>query len=324
MARVLRYVTIDAMGSVTSVLSSTGEVLERRSYDAFGQMTCTLPDGTPVATSPTGLKVGFHGQLIDELTGMYQMGYRWYSPVLGRWVSRDPIGLEGGVNVYGAFDNNPITRTDPWGKEVYVFTNDGRIERANSSRDLLHLLLNTKDGSIIRLEISGHGTERTQTLDPNNDSSIERLFIAAHSGPASGSNNIGLYLGGAGFKPEDCERIKVNKCFDGSMDVEISSLLINKMAEGSRIYLFGCRVGGHYKSCELHECQKKSPISIAEIVSLKAPKSDIYASSTATVRMRNMIMFYSNEIRWSHISLFRNGTIIEHDTHQSTYDLGER
>jgi RHS repeat-associated protein len=108
-------VTTDAMGSVTSVLSSTGEVLERRSYDAFGQMTCMLPDGTPVATSPTGLKVGFHGQLIDELTGMYQMGYRWYSPVLGRWASRDPIGLEGGVNECSAYGNNPINRIDPLG-----------------------------------------------------------------------------------------------------------------------------------------------------------------------------------------------------------------
>ncbi|MFN7341688.1 MAG: RHS repeat-associated core domain-containing protein [Opitutia bacterium] len=122
--------TTDAMGSVTSVLSSTGEVLERRSYHAFGQMTCMLPDGTPVATSPTGLKVGFHGQLMDQLTGMYQMGYRWYSPVLGRWASRDPIGLEGGVNVYRAFRNDSTGWKDPWGKldarAIVVMSFDGR------------------------------------------------------------------------------------------------------------------------------------------------------------------------------------------------------
>jgi len=115
MARVLRYVTTDAMGSVTSVLSSTGEVLERRSYDAFGQMTCMLPDGTPVATSPTGLKVGFHGQLMDQLTRMYQMGYRWYSPLLGRWASRDPIGLEGGVNPNTFCRNIPTDAHDTFG-----------------------------------------------------------------------------------------------------------------------------------------------------------------------------------------------------------------
>jgi len=103
------------MGSVTSVLSSTGEVLERRTYDAFGQLTCMLPDGTPVATSPTGLKVGFHGQLLDQFTGMYQMGYRWYSPVLGRWVSRDPIGFAGGLNHFVAGGNHLIVNNDVFG-----------------------------------------------------------------------------------------------------------------------------------------------------------------------------------------------------------------
>jgi RHS repeat-associated protein len=108
------------MGSVTSVLSSTGEVLERRTYDAFGQLTCMLPDGTPVATSPTGLKVGFHGQLLDQFTGMYQMGYRWYSPVLGRWVSRDPIGLIGGYNLLNFVGNCPHMFNDTIGlwKEI--------------------------------------------------------------------------------------------------------------------------------------------------------------------------------------------------------------
>ena len=53
-----------------------------------------LPDGTPVAISPTGVDVGFQGQVRDEVTGLSQMGYRWYNPVLGRWLSRDPIGLD--------------------------------------------------------------------------------------------------------------------------------------------------------------------------------------------------------------------------------------
>jgi len=114
------------MGSVTSVLSSTGEVLERRSYDAFGQVTYMLPDGTPVATSPTGLKVGFHGQLLDQFTGMYQMGYRWYSPVLGRWASRDPVGLAGGSNPYVMAGNSPATATDVYGLwQVTISGGDG-------------------------------------------------------------------------------------------------------------------------------------------------------------------------------------------------------
>ena len=109
------YVTTDAMGSVTAILDEEGNVLERRSYDAFGEMTCMTPDGTPVAECPTGVDVGFQGQVRDEVAGLYQMGYRWYNPVLGRWLSRDPIGLVGGFNCFDFAHNKPTEWSDPLG-----------------------------------------------------------------------------------------------------------------------------------------------------------------------------------------------------------------
>ena len=109
------YVTTDAMGSVTAILDEDGNVLERRSYDAFGEMTCLAPDGAPVEESPTGLDVGFQGQIWDEDTGLCQMGYRWHSPVLGRWLSVDVIDLLGGSNCYMSLNNNPADFDDPFG-----------------------------------------------------------------------------------------------------------------------------------------------------------------------------------------------------------------
>jgi RHS repeat-associated protein len=109
------YVASDAMGNATAILDENGNVLERRSYEAFGEMTCMTPDGTPLATSPIVVDVGFQGQQIDELTGMYQMGYRWYSPILGRWASSDPIGLEGGINIMSFVENRPNDFSDPNG-----------------------------------------------------------------------------------------------------------------------------------------------------------------------------------------------------------------
>jgi RHS repeat-associated protein len=109
------YVATDAMGSVTAILDDEGNVLERRSYDAFGEMTCMTPDGTPVAESPTEVDVGFQGQVRDQVTGLYQMGFRWLNPNLGRWISRDPIGLAGGKNHLTFADNNPAALSDPSG-----------------------------------------------------------------------------------------------------------------------------------------------------------------------------------------------------------------
>ena len=109
------YVASDAMGSVTAILDEDGNVLERRNYDAFGAMTCMTPDGTPVTESPTGVDVGFQGQIRDDVTGLYQMGYRWYNPALGRWLSLDLIGLNGGVNLQSFAANTPISESDPSG-----------------------------------------------------------------------------------------------------------------------------------------------------------------------------------------------------------------
>jgi RHS repeat-associated protein len=109
------YVASDAMGSVTAILDEDGNVLERRTYDAFGKMTCMAPDGTTVTESPTEVDVGFQGQIRDDMTGLYQMGYRWYNPALGRWLTLDPIGLNGGANLQTFAGNTPISESDPSG-----------------------------------------------------------------------------------------------------------------------------------------------------------------------------------------------------------------
>jgi len=109
------YVTSDAMGSVTAILDEDGNVLERRSYEAFGEVTCMLPDGSPVEISPTGVDAGFQGQIRDEVSGLYQMGYRWYDAPLGRWASRDPIGLAGDVNQSRFALNCAVDNKDDYG-----------------------------------------------------------------------------------------------------------------------------------------------------------------------------------------------------------------
>jgi len=49
-------------------------------------------------------------------------GHRYYSPELGRWLNRDPIGERGGNNLYGFVRNSTPNLTDPLGKAVYDCT----------------------------------------------------------------------------------------------------------------------------------------------------------------------------------------------------------
>jgi RHS repeat-associated protein len=47
--------------------------------------------------------------------GLSYYGYRFYQPVMGRWLTRDPLQEAGGINLYGFVQNNPVNYFDPYG-----------------------------------------------------------------------------------------------------------------------------------------------------------------------------------------------------------------
>jgi RHS repeat-associated protein len=54
------------------------------------------------------------GQYFDDETGLHYNLFRYYAPESGRFISQDPIGLAGGLNLY-QYAPNPLSWIDPWG-----------------------------------------------------------------------------------------------------------------------------------------------------------------------------------------------------------------
>jgi len=94
-----------------AIIDSSAAVQERYRYDAFG--TCDILTSTFVgrASSLFDWNFLFHGEFQDD-SQLYNYGYRYYHPNLGRWISRDPIGEEGGLNLYFYSNNNPTNEID--------------------------------------------------------------------------------------------------------------------------------------------------------------------------------------------------------------------
>jgi RHS repeat-associated protein len=63
---------------------------------------------------------GFTGHYTDAATSLLFAPYRMYDAALGRWLSRDPIGEEGGINLYGYVGNAPVNWFDPLGLDPLV------------------------------------------------------------------------------------------------------------------------------------------------------------------------------------------------------------
>jgi RHS repeat-associated protein len=103
----------DALGSVRDICrGSDGAVLQSYDYTENGDKTTVNGSGPQSAkTWVGGLSVN------DDVgdSGLYLMGHRHYDAELGRFISRDPIGFAGGLNLFNGHSANPVTFVDPAG-----------------------------------------------------------------------------------------------------------------------------------------------------------------------------------------------------------------
>ncbi|WP_176012867.1 RHS repeat domain-containing protein [Victivallis sp. Marseille-Q1083] len=102
---------VDGNKNVRRLLNTAGTEVANYDYDPFGGVTAS---GTASAGNP----FRFSSEFLDEETGLVYYNYRYYSPTLGRWISRDPIGEKGGLNLYGFIRNSIPLLTDKQGLKV--------------------------------------------------------------------------------------------------------------------------------------------------------------------------------------------------------------
>ena len=100
----------DANGNITQYVDADGHVVASYAYDAFGNTV--TESGAMAGTFPFRFSTKYY----DSESGLYYYGYRFYSPKLGRWMNRDPIEEDGGVNLYGFCGNRTLDYADRLGQ----------------------------------------------------------------------------------------------------------------------------------------------------------------------------------------------------------------
>jgi RHS repeat-associated protein len=109
------YLT-DALGSVVALVDEKANLVQSNEYSAFGEALSGRDSVNAFRF------VGGSGGQTDDSTGLVYFWNRWFDPSIGRWVSEDPIGQAGGVNLYGYVKNRPSDFIDSFG--LWEFQNN--------------------------------------------------------------------------------------------------------------------------------------------------------------------------------------------------------
>ncbi|MDR6672033.1 RHS repeat-associated core domain-containing protein [Xanthomonas sp. 1678] len=111
-ADTVEYVHTDALGTPLAVTDASGNLIETSEYEPYGKLL-----NRPLTDGP-----GFTGHVQDPATGLTYMQQRYYDPVVGRFLSIDPVTAYAkpgtNFNRYWYANNNPFRFSDPDGRYV--------------------------------------------------------------------------------------------------------------------------------------------------------------------------------------------------------------
>lgn len=110
----LAYLHTDALNTPRLATNTARSIVWRHDGNAFGDSAIT---------GSITVNLRFPGQYYDAETKLHYNWNRYYDPRIGRYITSDPIGLEGGLNTYAYVDSNPLIFSDPEGLDAIVVRN---------------------------------------------------------------------------------------------------------------------------------------------------------------------------------------------------------
>lgn len=136
------YFLKDHLGSTLALTDASGNIVESYRYDAWGRVLGVYgANGAQMDESAVGNRILWQGREYSFKTGLYYFRARWYDPVTGRFISKDPSGIVNGLNEYVALNNNPVNFADPTGEaaiEAYDYWADAAVSGQDAGGVLGH------------------------------------------------------------------------------------------------------------------------------------------------------------------------------------------
>ena len=130
------YYLTDANMNVTCLTDTGGDAVERYLYDPYGGVTFKTGGWGARGSSSYANFILYAGYYQDDETGLYHVRNRYYHALLGRFITRDPIGYVDGMSSYQYTGSRPISYVDPMGKEEEAPLTAGLTMTGTATMDL--------------------------------------------------------------------------------------------------------------------------------------------------------------------------------------------
>jgi RHS repeat-associated protein len=160
------YALSDANKNITEYIDSTGIIQGHFEYSPFGKITVAS------GTMPDSFDFRFSSEYFDAETGLVYYNFRYYSPKLGRWLSRDLIEEDGGINLYGWIWNDGINEIDLLGLKIcyrwmFLTFYTGQKKQGNKPGDPQEKVLTEMDAADANRRYTPAGPGKAPILDKN-------------------------------------------------------------------------------------------------------------------------------------------------------------
>ena len=113
------HLLADGLGSTVALADLSGKIVERVRYSAYGRSLKLSAEYLPTTGIVSDCQILFSGREWLSMAGLNDHRNRYSSECTGRWLSADPIGFKGGINLYSLNANSPIDNVDPDGLAWY-------------------------------------------------------------------------------------------------------------------------------------------------------------------------------------------------------------
>ena len=200
------YYQFNMHGDVIGLTGANGELIEDYDYDAFGnQINQSTEKSTPFR---------YAGEYYDEETDLIYLRNRYYSPIVGQFITEDPA--KDGTNWYVYCAGDPVNLVDPSGLDAWIYYGKDQYEAAQRDAEIIRSKYPGEEVFLVFVDTPDDLINEWESMDGD----ISYVEINLHGDPQNIYSGDGQSIDISKLKDKEIETLVNFACNQDHLDVK--------------------------------------------------------------------------------------------------------